>query len=223
MQTSGSCLYSPPTSTLSTCAWDPRIKGLFFYETTTIFLASRFTDFIRDVKTLRFLKPDHFCGVDVYNGFLIHFIKDSRAYLGQTEDSVVVDFNYYQADEPSTPRLNQDVWEEVEQMAFFKYRAKPHWAKNRNLAFFGVQSKYPNFNKFLVAKKQMDPQNMFSSEMCYTHLYIATFLWLIRFMYPSLIRCSYSFLEKLLCFILMPKIWGVFWSFGQRRSHGKEW
>ncbi|KAF8400840.1 hypothetical protein HHK36_014143 [Tetracentron sinense] len=164
MQTSGSCLYSPRTNTQSTCAWDPRIKGLSFYETTAIFPASKFGDFIRDVKKLRDLKPENFCGVDVYNGFLIRFIKASGAYLGQSEDSVVTDFNYYRADEPSTPRLNQDVWEEVEQMAFFKYGAKPHWAKNRNLAFLGVQQKYPNLNKFLAAKKQLDPQNMFSSE-----------------------------------------------------------
>ncbi|OVA20297.1 FAD linked oxidase [Macleaya cordata] len=164
MQTSGSCLYSSASSTLTTCAWDPRIKGLLFYETTAIFPASKFGDFIRDVKKLRDLKPDNFCGVDIYNGFLIRFIKASEAYLGQPEDSVVVDFNYYRADEPSTPRLNQDVWEEVEQIAFFKYGAKPHWAKNRNLAFLGVQQKYPNLSKFLAAKKQLDPQNMFSSD-----------------------------------------------------------
>lgn len=162
IQTSGSCLYS--TSFDNSCAWDPRIKGLFFYETTAIFSASKFRDFIYDVKKLRDLNPDDFCGVDMYNGFLIRFIKASNAYLGQSEDSVVVDFNYYRADDPSIPRLNQDVWEEVEQMAFFKYGAKPHWAKNRNIAFWGVQKKYPNFNKFIEAKKKLDPLNMFSSE-----------------------------------------------------------
>ncbi|KAG6698543.1 hypothetical protein I3842_08G025000 [Carya illinoinensis] len=164
IQTSGSCLYSPTADTMATCAWDPRINGLFFFETTAIFPAPKFGDFIRDVKKLRDLKPENFCGVDIYNGFLIRFIKSSRAYLGQSEDSVVVDFNYYRANEPSTPRLNQEVWEEVEQMAFFKYGAKPHWAKNRNLAFLNVQHKYPNFDKFNAARKQLDPQNMFSNE-----------------------------------------------------------
>ncbi|KAM7493302.1 hypothetical protein LguiB_027911 [Lonicera macranthoides] len=165
MQTSGSCLYTPPTRIDSTCAWDPRINGLFFYETTAIFTPPNFTNFIRDVRKLRdTIKSQNFCGVDLYNGFLIRFIKASGAYLGQSEDSVVVDFNYYRASDPSTPRLNQDVWEEVEQMAFFKYGAKPHWAKNRNLAFLNVQKKYPRFSKFMAAKKQLDPQNMFSSE-----------------------------------------------------------
>ncbi|KAJ8638148.1 hypothetical protein MRB53_012415 [Persea americana] len=158
MQTSGSCLH------LSMCPWDPRIKGLRIYEASAIFPASKFRDFIQDVKMLRDLKPKNFCGLDIYTGFLIRFIKASQAYLGPSEDSVAVDFSFYQADKPLMPRLNQDVWEEVEQMAFFKYRAKPHWAKNRNLAFFGVEDKYPNFSKFIAVKQQLDPQGMFSSE-----------------------------------------------------------
>uniref|UniRef100_A0A803NME7 L-gulonolactone oxidase n=1 Tax=Cannabis sativa TaxID=3483 RepID=A0A803NME7_CANSA len=165
MQTSGTCLYA--TRNDLSCAWDPRINGLFFYETTAIFPANNlvtFTNFINDVKKLRDLNPENFCGVDAYNGFLIRFIKASTAYLGQTVDSVVVDFNYYRASDALTPRLNQDLWEEVEQMAFFKYGAKPHWAKNRNLAFLGVKDKYPSFGKFVEKRKELDPENIFSSE-----------------------------------------------------------
>lgn len=164
MQTSGSCLHSPEIDLMSMCAWDPRIKGLFFYESTAIFTPSKFRDFIIDVKKLRDLQPERFCGVDLYNGFFIRFIKASEAYLGQPEDSVVLDFNYFRADQAATPRLAQDVWEEVEQMAFFKYGARPHWAKNRNLAFSGVQQKYPNMVKFVDAKKQLDTEGIFSSE-----------------------------------------------------------
>lgn len=165
MQTSGSCLYSPPFRIDSSCAWDPRINGLFFYETTAIFPAKKFADFIRDVKKLRdLIHSDNLCGIDIYNGILIRFIKASQAYLGQPEDSVVIDFNYYRADDAATPRLNQDVWEEIEQMAFFKYGARPHWAKNRNAAFLKVNEKYPKLNKFLAVKKKLDPENIFSSE-----------------------------------------------------------
>ncbi|KAI3506221.1 hypothetical protein L1887_28577 [Cichorium endivia] len=164
MQTSGSCLYSSSRDIVNSCAWDPRIGGLFFYETTAIFPAGKFRDFILDVKKLRDLNPDNFCGVDIYNGLLIRFIKASTAYLGQSTDSVVVDFNYYRADSATTPRLNQDVMEEVEQMAFLKYGARPHWAKNRKVAFSKVEKKYEGFNGFVSAKMKMDPQNMFSSE-----------------------------------------------------------
>ncbi|PQQ00511.1 L-gulonolactone oxidase 3 [Prunus yedoensis var. nudiflora] len=90
MQTSGSCLYS--TAADNSCAWDPRINGLFFYETTAIFPASNSETSSETA---------------------------SEAYLGQPEDSVVVDFNYFRADDALTPRFNQDVWEEVEQLAFF--------------------------------------------------------------------------------------------------------
>ncbi|CAI9093511.1 OLC1v1029021C1 [Oldenlandia corymbosa var. corymbosa] len=164
MQTSGSCLYSSSIAIDQSCAWDPRINGLFFYESTAIFPANKFVDFLSDVKKLRDLNSENFCGVDIYNGLLIRFIKKSKAYLGQSEDSVVVDFNYYRADDPSTPRLNQDVWEEIEQMAFFKYGGRPHWAKNRKVAFLDVRNKYPNFGKFIEAKKQLDPLNLFSSD-----------------------------------------------------------
>ncbi|RYR05515.1 hypothetical protein Ahy_B06g085372 [Arachis hypogaea] len=132
MQASGSCLNSPLLHT--SCPWDPRIKGLFFFETTPILPASLFRDFVLDVKKLRDLNPKSFCGAD-----------------------------NYKANEALTPRLNQDIWEELEQMAFFKYGAKPHWGKNRNIAFLGVDKKFPNYNKFIEAKQQLDPQNVFSS------------------------------------------------------------
>ncbi|GAA0180294.1 oxidase [Lithospermum erythrorhizon] len=165
IQTSGSCLYSSPTRKDLTCPWDPRIKGLFFFETTSIIPAHKFPDFIRDIKTLLDLNPENFCGVDMYNGFLFRFVKSSDAYLGQSEDSIVVDFNYYRSDDPKTPRLNEDVWEEVEQIAFFKYGGKPHWGKNRKVAFLGVDKKFGNnFNKFIEAKNLLDPQKMFSTE-----------------------------------------------------------
>ncbi|KAL1353096.1 hypothetical protein AAHE18_06G213700 [Arachis hypogaea] len=161
MQASGSCLNSQSLHT--SCPWDPRIKGLFFFETTPILPASLFRDFVFDVKKLRDLNPQSFCGADNYNGIFLRYIKGSDAYLGQSEDSIVIDFNYYRAKDALTPRLNQDIWEELEQMAFFKYGAKPHWGKNRNIAFLGVDKKFPNYNKFIEAKQQLDPQNVFSS------------------------------------------------------------
>ena len=106
IQTSGSCLYSSSLRIDVSCSWDPRYNGLFFYETTAIFPLPRFRDFILDVKKLRDMKPERLCGIDIYNGILIRFIKGSKAYLGQGEDSVVIDFNYYRADDVLTPRLN---------------------------------------------------------------------------------------------------------------------
>lgn len=163
MQTSGSCAHSAASSPLTACAWDPRFKGLFFYESTAIFSPARFRSFVLDVKRLRDLSPDNMCGVDVYNGLLVRFVRRSEAWLGQPEDSVVVDFNYYRAADPSAGRLSQDVWEEVEQLAFVKHGARPHWAKNRMVAFQGVQGKYPGWGRFAAAKRQLDPRGLFDS------------------------------------------------------------
>ncbi|XP_054788983.1 L-gulonolactone oxidase 3-like [Prosopis cineraria] len=136
------------------------INGLFSYESAAMFSASTFGDFVCDGKKLRDLNPQNLCGLDIYNGFLIRFIKASNAYLGQSQDSVVIDFNYYRADDPSTPSLIVEVWEGGG-VAFFKYGAKPHWAKNWNVAFLGVQDK---FEGFITAKQLLDPENRFSSK-----------------------------------------------------------
>ncbi|KAL8168052.1 hypothetical protein V2J09_009551, partial [Rumex salicifolius] len=163
MQTSGSCLHSSALG--NTCAWDPRINGLFFYETTALFPASVFSSFIYDIKRLRDVNPQAFCGLDLYNGLLIRFVKGSSAYLTPDHDSVMVDFNYFRADSPNTPRLNQDIYEEIEQMAFFKYNACPHWGKNRQVAFFGIRNKYAvTMDRFFKAKEELDPLGLFSSE-----------------------------------------------------------
>ncbi|TVU32490.1 hypothetical protein EJB05_24221, partial [Eragrostis curvula] len=165
MQTSGSCARSPAADILSACPWDPRFRGLFFYESTAFFSPpARFRDFVADVKRLRDAAgAEKLCGVDAYNGLLVRFVKSSAAHLGQPEDSVVVDFNYYRASDPAAPRLGEDVWEEVEQLAFVKHGARPHWAKNRLVAFAGVRGKYPRWGKFAAAKRQLDPRGLFDS------------------------------------------------------------
>ncbi|KAL6629523.1 hypothetical protein ACP70R_029288 [Stipagrostis hirtigluma subsp. patula] len=165
MQTSGSCARSPAADLLSACPWDPRFRGLFFYETTAFFSPARFRDFILDVKRLRDAAgADSLCGVDVYNGLLVRFVRASAAHLGQPEDSVAVDFNYYRASDAAAPRLGGDVWEEVEQLAFVKHGARPHWAKNRLVAFAGVRGKYPGWGAFAAAKRRLDPRGMFDSQ-----------------------------------------------------------
>lgn len=146
------------------CPWDRRIKGLLFFEASAAIPILALKDFITDVKALREINPLSFCGLDVYIGFLIRFVKaSSGAHLGAQEDVAMVDFTYYRGNNSTTPRLDEDIFDEIEQIAFFKYGAKPHWAKNRNYAFEGIAQNFTGAPQFLAVKAKFDPQGLFSS------------------------------------------------------------
>ncbi|KAL2893398.1 putative L-gulonolactone oxidase 6 [Bienertia sinuspersici] len=154
LQASGTCLDSIEDSLITACPWDSRVKGEFFHQTTFSISMSKAKAFIEDVQKLVSLEPKSLCGLDLYNGILMR----------EEEDGIDFDITYYRSKNPLTPRLFEDILEEIEQMAVFKYGGLPHWGKNRNLAFEGTIKKYKNGNEFLRVKERFDPQGLFSSE-----------------------------------------------------------
>ncbi|KAI3966827.1 hypothetical protein MKX01_006764 [Papaver californicum] len=164
LQASGSCIDGPPDALITSCPWDPRVKGTFYHQTTVNLPLSKVKNFIEDVQKLRDLVPRAFCGLELSSGIWMRYIKGSNIYLGTEEDSLGFDFTYYRSKDGSTPRLFEDILEEIEQIAVFKYGGIPHWGKNRNVGFIGAIDKYKNAAEFLKVKESYDPLGVFSSK-----------------------------------------------------------
>ncbi|KAI9093931.1 hypothetical protein K1719_026929 [Acacia pycnantha] len=164
MQSSGTCLESKEDALLTICPWDSRLQLQFIHQMGISISLSNVTSFVNDVKKLVELEPQALCVLELNNGILMRYVKASSAYLGKTQDVVDFDITYYRSKDPLTPRLFEDIVEEIEQIGLFKYGGLPHWGKNRNLAFKEVINKYPNGDKFLSVKNKYDPQGIFSNE-----------------------------------------------------------
>eukprot|EP00850_Spirogloea_muscicola_P009724 SM000055S18258 [mRNA] locus=s55:381988:386023:- [translate_table: standard] len=137
-------------------------RGILF-ETSISIPLRLLPDYIRTIKQLSAAKVNGTCGIGIYGGFHIDFAKASSALLGEPEDAAIISIQYYRATNASTPRLNQDITEEIEQIGLNMFGGRPQWGKNRDGAFEGAASKFPNMARFLAIRNEVDPRGLFSS------------------------------------------------------------
>lgn len=60
IQASGACIDGPEDNLLTSCAWDPRVRGLFVYQSGFSIALPKVPAFISDVKRLRDRDPRAF-------------------------------------------------------------------------------------------------------------------------------------------------------------------
>jgi len=77
---------------------------------------SKVKNFIEDKPKLVQLEPKGLCGIEQYNGTLMHYVTASNAYLGNQENAVKFDLAYYRSKDLMAPRLYEDIFEEIEQI-----------------------------------------------------------------------------------------------------------
>ncbi|KAJ7540613.1 hypothetical protein O6H91_10G023000 [Diphasiastrum complanatum] len=93
------------------CYWDPRINSSIFYQTAIAVSLSNISELILDIKKIRDIDPNGLCGLGLYGGIMLRYMKKSRAFLGINEDVVDIDFTYFRSRDANSPRLNGDVME----------------------------------------------------------------------------------------------------------------
>lgn len=91
---------------------------------------SNLTEVIKDVKRIRDLNPKKLCDL---SGVFMRSISKSEAYLGPKDDLVTLDMMNYRSWNIGTPKWNEDVYEEIEQMIIEKYGGMLHWGKYKTM------------------------------------------------------------------------------------------
>ena len=91
-------------------------------------------------------------------------VKQSKAYLGHSEDVITFEFEYLRARDAETPKWNMDVYEEIQQMLVEKYGGTLHWGKSGGYLFQDTSKRAVSLKKFLKVKQEMDADGLFSND-----------------------------------------------------------
>ncbi|GLJ06034.1 hypothetical protein SUGI_0030600 [Cryptomeria japonica] len=145
------------------CSWDRRVKSRQTFDLEIRVPLSRAREAIIDVKKIRDLNPNALCALEG-SGIVMRTIKKSEAFLGPPEDMVTFEVIYYRYRKAYVPKFNMDIYQEIEQLLIEKYGGNLHWGKSGGHLFDGLAKRTVNLPKFLMVKKKLDPQGLFSND-----------------------------------------------------------
>ncbi|KAH9328739.1 hypothetical protein KI387_000847, partial [Taxus chinensis] len=148
----------------SICSWDRRANGVRGFDVEIYVPLVNMKEAILDIKKIRDVNPQALCELEFLEGMSMRSVKKSEAYLGHSEDVITFELEYLRSEEWDTPKWNMDVYEEIEQMLVEKHRGTLHWGKSGGFLFGGVANRTVDLERFVRAKKEMDPNAVFSND-----------------------------------------------------------
>ncbi|KAJ5195551.1 uncharacterized protein N7498_008989 [Penicillium cinerascens] len=143
------------------CYWQNQVQILIEFDMDVRLLGQ----WIREVRSITDSIRYHGCLPSLL-GFAMRFGKASSAPLDMAygRDTVYIDMLVAKGI-PGLPANHQDVLDEIEQITFGKYDARPHWGKNPERAFlsqdYPVRNKYPEFDRHIQMARSADPRGIF--------------------------------------------------------------
>jgi hypothetical protein len=143
------------------CYWQNQVQMLVEIDMDVALLG----DWIRDIRALVDTIEGKGCLPSLL-GFAMRFGKASESPMDMAygRDTVYIDMLVAKGIE-GLPAHHQSVLDEIEQISFCKYSARPHWGKNTDRIFFNpecpVRDKYPGFDRFLGLAEARDPRGIF--------------------------------------------------------------
>lgn len=143
------------------CYWRNQFQLLVEFDMDVAMLS----DWISEVRTITDMISAKGCLPSLL-GFAMRFGKASTAPLDTAygRDTVYIDMLIAKGIE-SLPAHHQSALDEIEQMTFCKYGARPHWGKNSPRVFLStdcpIRPKYPQFDSFMQIATANDPRAIF--------------------------------------------------------------
>ncbi|MEE2643635.1 MAG: D-arabinono-1,4-lactone oxidase [Myxococcota bacterium] len=144
------------------CPWDNDAVRSRTMEAT--FPLRRLSEWMGDVRTILAARRACFPILGIY----LRFSRASDRWMSFNygEDVVSIEIHIPKVATETYHERSADVYDEIMQLTFARYQARPHWGKNSTPAFVGIgAAQYPRWADFLSLKEDFDPDRLFENKL----------------------------------------------------------